>query len=214
MSKDLTADKAFIFRITHRSNLPWLLGNGLHCPNSRTVDPRHVSIGNPELIAKRHERVVPLAPGGTLSDYVPFYFTPYSPMLYNIRTGWGGIQKRENSDVVILVASLHDLGKQKVTFLFTDRHAFLQTARFFSSLDDLGQIDWTILQNRDFRKDANDPGKMERYQAEVLVHSKMSIGAIRGIACFSDEVVREIRQECERCKLATKVLKKPDWYFA
>jgi hypothetical protein len=214
LSKDLTAERALIFRITHRDNVPWFLQHGLHCPNSKTRDPKHVSIGNPELIEKRKGRIVPIAPGGSLSDYVPFYFTPHSPMLYNIRTGWGGIRKCENKDIVILVASLHDLEKQKVRFVFTDRHAFLQTAQFFGSLKQLNEIDWIILQGRDFKRNENDPGKVERYQAEALIHSGMPIAGLRGIVCHSDAVVDQINQACAQRNLSVKVIKKPEWYFA
>jgi hypothetical protein len=83
----LTPERALIFRITHIDNVPWILSNGLHCRNSRSVDPHYREIGNRDLIDKRSHRVVPIVPGGTLSDYIPFYFTPYSPMLFNIKTG-------------------------------------------------------------------------------------------------------------------------------
>jgi len=43
---------------------------------------------NPDLIDKRSRRVVDVTPGGTLSDYVPFYFTPYSIMMLNVMTGY------------------------------------------------------------------------------------------------------------------------------
>ncbi len=36
----LSPDKALIFRITHIANMPWILANGLHCPNSDIRDPR------------------------------------------------------------------------------------------------------------------------------------------------------------------------------
>jgi ssDNA thymidine ADP-ribosyltransferase, DarT len=114
MSSDLNAQKALIFRIVHRDNVPWMLDNGLHCPNSSIKDVNYVSIGNPELIGKRASRCVPCPPGGTLSDYVPFYFTPWSPMLYNIKTGWGGIRKRPNEEIVILVSSLRRLRVETV----------------------------------------------------------------------------------------------------
>ena len=91
MSKDLNPQKALIFRIVHRDNVPWILDHGLHCRNSGSADPNYVEIGNPDLISKRNHHSVPKPPGGTLSDYVPFYFTPFSPMLLNITTGWGGI---------------------------------------------------------------------------------------------------------------------------
>jgi hypothetical protein len=91
MSKDLNPEKALIFRITHRDNLPWILANGLHCANSGVRDPTFVPIGNRDLINRRASRTLPAPFQGTLSDYVPFYFTPFSPMLLNIKTGWGGI---------------------------------------------------------------------------------------------------------------------------
>ena len=89
----LTAERAFIFRIVHRNNLPWILANGLHCRSSLVIDPHYVDIGNPDLIGKRNARAVPIAPGGTLSNYVPFYFTPRSPMLLNIKTGYNGVRQ-------------------------------------------------------------------------------------------------------------------------
>jgi len=68
----LNPEKALIFRITHIANVPWILNHGLHCRNSKTFDPNYREIGNPELIAKRSHRQVPIAPGGTLSDYIAF----------------------------------------------------------------------------------------------------------------------------------------------
>jgi hypothetical protein len=75
---ELTAENALIFRITHKDNLPWILDNGLHCRNSKKQDPSFVNIGLTEMIDKRRSWHVLCKPGGTLSDYVPFYFTPRS----------------------------------------------------------------------------------------------------------------------------------------
>jgi hypothetical protein len=59
----------------HVDNVPWTLLNGVHCRSSPSFDPIFISIGSPDLIQKRKTRVVPIPPGGHLSDYVPFYFT-------------------------------------------------------------------------------------------------------------------------------------------
>ena len=98
MLHELNPSNAWIFRITHIRNVSWILANGLHCRNSGRTDPEFVTIGMPDIIALRDTRTVPVPPHGTLSDYIPFYFTPKSPMLYNIVTGWGSIPQRSNSD--------------------------------------------------------------------------------------------------------------------
>ena len=87
MTVNLQPEKALIFRIVHVENLPWILEHGLHCRNSPDQDPNYVNIGSVDLIEKRSRRLVPIPPGGTLSDYVPFYFTPFSIMMLNIKTG-------------------------------------------------------------------------------------------------------------------------------
>ena len=105
---ELNPEKALIFRITHRDNIEWILGNGLHCRDSEIVDPNFVNIGNAELIDKRSSRRIDIPPGDS-SDYVPFYFTPFSPMLLNISTGYNGITQRANEEIVIIVSSLREL---------------------------------------------------------------------------------------------------------
>lgn len=156
---NLTPGNAFIFRIIHRDNMAWIFDNGLHCRSSQVFDPNYVNIGNRELIGRRSHRVVPCPPGGTLGDYVPFYFTPFSPMMLNIRTGWGGITKRENDEIVIVASSLQRLKKDNIPFLFTDRHAYLEAAQYSATLAELDRIDWELLQKKDFKRDVNDLGR-------------------------------------------------------
>lgn len=174
MIRDLRPDKGFIFRIVHRDNLAWVLEHGVHCRSTPMADPAFVDIGSSDLISKRNGRVIPLPPGGTLSDYVPFYFTPRSPMLYNVTTGVN-VRQRPNEEIVILVSTLYKLRELGLRFLFTDRHAYVQTAQFHVDLARLDVIDWDILQRSDFKRDNDDLGKLERYQAEALVHRHVPI---------------------------------------
>jgi hypothetical protein len=209
----ISPERALIFRITHRQNLPWVLGNGLHCRNSNRLDPNFVGIGNPSLISDRHHVGVPIPPGGTLSDYVPFYFTPMSVMLLNIKTGYRGIQQRRNDEIAILVCSLPKLNQDGVSFVFTDRHARLASAEFFGDVADLDRIDWKILQNRDFSRDNNDLGKMERYQAETLVHRHLSIDSLLAIACYNSIERDRVDVLVKGAGLVLNVISRPGWYF-
>ncbi len=210
---NLNPEKALIWRILHRANLPWVLQSGIHCGNSPIRSPKWVSIGNAELIDKRAVRPVPVQPGGTLGDYVPFYFTPFSVMLRNIHTGWSGIKQVPNADIVILVSSLPRVSQLGLPFLFTDSHAYSGLASFYDDLARLDQIDWPLLQRRDFKRDPEDPGKLERYQAEALVYRQVPLAALLGIVCYTDVIRAEIESKMQALGVALPVHTRPNWYF-
>lgn len=209
----LTPNKALIFRITHIENVPWIFANGLHCRNCDAFDPNYREIGNPDLIEKRAHRVVPIQPGGMLSDYIPFYFTPYSPMLLNIKTGYNGMTKTPMSEIVILASSLRTIAEQDIPFVFSDRHAYLMTAEFSSDLAELDRIDWKILRERDFKRNPNDPGKFERYQAEALIYQHLPVTALAGIVCHGQAQESYLQDLMQKVNLNLTLAARPDWYF-
>lgn len=209
----LTSSRARIFRVTHVDNVPWMLDHGLHCQSSSVRDPAFVPIGMADLISKRATRRVPCPPGGMLADYVPFYFTPWSMTLLNVKTGYNGVTRRGNSELVILGASLPAVAARGATFVFTDGHAYTAEARFSSDLADLGRIDWPLLQSRDFRRDPDDPGKQVRYQAEALLHRHVPMDAIGAIACNDVTVKNHLAGMVAGRGLETPVMVQPDWYF-
>lgn len=211
--KNLNPEKALIWRIIHRDNLPWVLAHGLQCGNSALRAPNWVSIGNSELIDKRARHVVPMPPGGLLNDYVPFYFTPFSVMMRNIRSGRGGVQQRSNDEIVILVSSLHHLAKQGLPFLFTNMHAYYRWAKYYDDLTYLDQVDWPLLQARDFRRDENDPVKFERYQAEALIHQHCPVSGLIGIVCHSEIGKIQAQAQVAAQGLDLTVHARPGWYF-
>lgn len=213
---DLTPEKALIFRITHRNNVPWILSNGQWSRNSGHVDPDFVTIGNTELIESRVNKPVPIPPGGALGDYVPFYFTPCSPMLFNIVTGVN-VQRRDNDEIVVLVSSLHKVIENDRPFVFTDRHAYLRymsEKNYSNNLDDLSRmIPWELLRQRDFSRDPEDPEKSERYQAEALVHEHLPATALLGIVTYNEKEADQVRARADEHGLDLEVHVRPSWYF-
>jgi hypothetical protein len=209
----LGPEKALIFRIVHVRNIPWILDHGLHCRNSTAVDPHYINIGSPSLIELRKSRTVPIAPGGTLADYIPFYFTPYSIMLYNIKTGHASIRSWPSREIAILVSSLQTVQSKGIPFVFTNQHAYPVTAEYFNSLSDLHRIDWKLLQAKDFRHDPEDPGKKERYQAEALIHQHLPVDALLGLACHDATTSVGLQSEVEKRNLKLKIVAQPSWYF-
>jgi hypothetical protein len=198
------AQSTYIYRITHVENIPWIAANGLHCQNSCNQDPNFRPIGIQNLINKRSSRPIPVNPGGMLSDYIPFYFTSRSPMLYNIKTG-RHVNKLPMSEIAIVVTSLERLQSAGVPFLFTDRHAILSAARFTDDLRNLGWIDWDIIRRSDFQHDINDPGKVERYQAEALIHKSCSFSHVEAIIVSDANTKLDIESKISRSPSATPV---------
>jgi hypothetical protein len=135
-------------------------------------------------------------------------------MLYNIRTGYNVPRAWPMSDIVVLVSSLPKARDLGVSFVFTDRHAYLEAARdrFSTDLADLDRIDWRSLRNRDFRKDREDPERFERYQAEALIHRYLPVEALLEISCHSNAAKAALDAEVARRESAVRVRVRLEWY--
>ena len=147
-----------------------------------------------------------------LSDYIPFYFSPFSIMMYNIHTGRSVLQ-RNNEQIINLVSSLRKVRELGVKFVFSDRHANVALAQFFDDCEYLDRIDWTLLQRRDFSRDNADPAKLERYQAEALVFQSCPIDALHGVVCYTDGIKKNIDQYASERGMTLDVVARPTWYF-
>jgi hypothetical protein len=166
-----------------------------------------------DLIEKRRTRRVEIQPGGTLADYVPFYFTPFSIMMYNIKTGYNGMIKRENNEIAVIVSSLPKLHQLSVPFLFTDGHAYAVETNYFNDLADLERVDWALLRSRSFSRDPEDPGRQARYQAEALVHRHVPVEALLGIGCFDEQVKSSIDGAADECGIKLRARVTRNFYF-
>lgn len=213
MSLNLNPEKALIFRAVHVGNLSWILEHGLHCRNSPQQDPNYISIGKQDLIDHRRNHPVPVSPQGVLGNYVSFYFTPRSPMMLNIRTGYGGVKRRENREILFFVSSIHRLVELGLPFVFTNQHAYTAEAEYFSRTEELGRIDWRLLQSGNFKTDDADPGKGPRYQAEALVHRHVPLDALLGIGCYDEGTQGQVESVVAARGLALTVKTTQNCYF-
>lgn len=125
-------------------------------------------------------------------------------MLYNIKTG-RNVDQIPMNEIAILVASLRKISAAGIQIVFTDRHAKLATARFSANLDNLDWIDWDIIDRSDFAYDPNDPGKMERYQAEALVHQKLRLDLLEALICCEEQTKLDIEAKVEYASLPCQI---------
>ena len=73
----------YAFGILHKDNMPHVMKYGLVHNDSPFASDSFVPIGDMSVMNARSTKQLP--DGSFLSEYIPFYFGPRSPMLYNIQ---------------------------------------------------------------------------------------------------------------------------------
>lgn len=144
----INPDKRYCYRICHIDNLRHLLNVGMCSKYHPLADPNFVSIGNIEVINARDTTDVQIAGYGKVGEYVPFYFTPRSIMLYNIVTGHRApkVPKVPRENILVIRCLIEQLAKCG-RYFFTDGQANVSNGtNHFHDLKDLDKIDWSIIQ--------------------------------------------------------------------
>ncbi len=170
-----------IYRLVHVDNLATLLTRGsVHAPNTAPQDGLpYKAIHDTEVQRSRHARQVPCRHGGTIHDYVPFYFGPLSPMLFRLKTGWVTGYDEGQEPLVYLVATAQAVAQTGRPFVFTDGHGLANFTRWFDELSRLAEVDWGMVGARYWRDTPADNDRQRRKQAEFLVKDYLEWGCGR-----------------------------------
>lgn len=157
---------------------------------------------------------VPVGRGGTLHDYVPFYFCPRPPMLYAIGYPKPGEMKYTDGQrkIIHLVAVAEEVAQRRdLDFIFTDRHAVKAYARFFEDLRYLNELTWEAINTRYW----SEGETRELKQAEFLVSPYFPWELIRSIGVIDKEISKEVVKVLDRHPNAHRPLihVRSDWYY-
>ncbi|GAB3897587.1 type II toxin-antitoxin system toxin DNA ADP-ribosyl transferase DarT [Spirosoma agri] len=183
----------WIHRIVHEQNLLNILREGMLSRRAVTTTTNYVFIGDSELTEFRDKWPVGLPDCGNLGDYVPFYFGPLSPMLLSIKTGFR-VPQRPQEEIIYLCCKVESIVEANLPFVFTDGHATDKLTGFYQSLDDLEQVDWSIVKERYWKNIDDNPDRQRRKQAEFLVHNKVNSELIGAIVVFNQEKANFVNQ--------------------
>lgn len=113
---------------------------------------------------------------------------------------------------MILVSSLDQLGKAGIRYVISDRNATLAAANLSVWRGALGGLPWEAWRAEDFKRDPDDPAKMERYQAETLVHKILPPVALGGIITYDRATHATVAAAVATAQLATPVRVHSSWY--
>jgi hypothetical protein len=152
------------------------------------------NIGHTSLKQRRSLHEVPISQGGTLNDYVPFFFATRPPMIIAISKGsvadYGGSQR----EIIYLVSSTQQIVDAGCVWCFTDGHAVEAMTEYYDDLESLEEIDWDAIASWDFRTTAADPDKGRKKQAEFLVYNRVPWRCVESITVMDLEMKRSIEE--------------------
>lgn len=210
----INPNKKDCYRITHIRNLSLILRNGLIKKDYFNSDEEYTQIGNTQIIDIRNNKPVKISEYGMIGEYVPFYFTPRSIMLYNIVTGYRHplVPKRSREEIMILCSEIEKLSELPQWF-FTDGQANVMTTSHFNHLKDLAQIDWDCIQQGNFSKSDGDYDRPRRYQAEFLVHNVVPIGCIYSIIVYNQKAANFVIDQLNINNINLTVNITPNFFF-
>lgn len=183
-----------IYRLVHVDNLASLLSRGrLHAPHHTPADGRpYRTIHDASVQANRRIKDVPCGPGGTVHDYLPFYFGPLSVMLLQLKTGQVAGYTEGQEPLVYLRTTVQAVAQAGCPFVFTDGHGLAKFTRWFDDMAHLDEVDWPLVRDRFWADSMDDNDRKRRKQAEFLVWQGLDWDLLDGIGVFNASMQQRV----------------------
>jgi hypothetical protein len=162
--------------------------------------------------AQRAAKRVPCGPRGSLHDYVPFYFTKRSPMLYTINRGNVPCDGGQGA-LVHLVSTAQRVAAAGLGFAFSDGHGIMAYSSFYDDLEHLGEVDWDVIASRMWNDTVEDGDRKRRKQAEFLVRNEFPTHLIRRIVVRTPQRKEQVEEIVDRYGLGIPVIADMSWYY-
>lgn len=173
---------------------------------------------------KRVGTIIPIAPGGPIHDYVPFYFAPRSPMLGAINLGRVQGCDWRQADIVHFETTVDRVAAEGGNFVFYDSNATLSWSNPYNDLARLDQIAWDLITEaprldgfcKYWNSRIDKPRyamRMERRQAEFLVKGQVPFARFTRIGVVNDVKQHEVASILQQAGVNLPVEVVPAWYF-
>ena len=203
-----------IYHVTQAANLPGVLAAGglVSCADLRRVKVSYHDVANQGIQDLRAHTPVLLGAGGTLHDYVPFFFAPKSPMLYFIGKNPGRYPEGQRG-MVHLRLTAQSAVRACRQCVFTDGHAIMGLTEFFDDLRHLDRVDWEVMRSKMWTDTQDHPGRKRKRQAEFLIYRRLPWGLVEEIGVLDSRVQTAVLEQLESADHKPTVRVRRDWFY-
>ncbi|MCL1047444.1 DUF4433 domain-containing protein [Shewanella electrodiphila] len=198
-----------ISHITHIDNLASILEHSCLWSDSKRIKLglANQNIGYSHIKKRRLLRLVNVAAGGTIGQYVPFNFCPRSVMLFVIHKGHPDFQDGQDR-VLHLISDTDTIRLSNQQCFFTDIHADLDYAEQIDDFDRIGELDIQRIINEKYWQDFK-----EEKQAEFLAFESVQWVTIQQIGVKTQALADEVSALIQTAQHKPEVVVRPQWYY-
>jgi hypothetical protein len=204
-----------IYRLIHLDNLSVCLERGgMYAPNHTPKDGRvYRTIHDIEIQQVRRARPIRCGAGGTVHDYVAFYFGPRSPMLLKLKTGQVEGYMEGQDPLIYLLSTVEAIHQDRLDFVFSDGHGIAAFTQWFDDLGALNQVDWDMVYADYWADTVADMDRQRRKQAEFLVYRFCPWEVIARIGVINGGIKVQVESILAKYGIQTPVDICRQWYY-
>lgn len=189
---------------------------GLHAPNHVSDDGLPYRFcHDTDIQSSRANVSISVGKGGTIHDYVPFYFGYLLPMMFKLKTGQVPGYSEGQEPLIYLVSTVQKVQAAGLDFVFSDGHGLARFTDWFDDLARLTAVDWAMVNQRYWADKLEDMDRQRRKQAEFLVFEFCPWELIQNIVVVNSTIKQRIESIQTAFPLAQRrvVTVNGGWYY-
>lgn len=206
-----------LYHILHVDRLRSVLADGYLFADARMVNRNGcgTTIGMSGIKQRRLQSVLDCYAGLHVGDCVPFYFCPRSIMLFLFyRNNHSELTYHGGQEPIVhleadLLRTVEWVQAHNQRWAFTLSNAGSGYFESRCNLDQLGEINWAAVENRDFR----NPSVKEGKQAEFLVEQRFPWSLVERIGVHSRTVAQQVANALSGAEHRPRIEIKQEWYY-
>jgi len=223
----MVPDPIRLFHITAIDNLSDICRTGglLSKSDGAVQGISYQNIAHAGAQGARAAKAVPNPPGGTIHEYVPFYFAPRSPMLSAIDNGKVEGCGYSQEDILHFETTVPNVMQLDKGIVFFDRNATVSYSAPHTDISLLqSEVAWDLITEDPcldgyckffFNRPASTKyaDRMEKRQAEFLVKEGVPLNCMTRIGVISENKAQIVREILAKFGVELDVEVITDWYF-